>query len=212
MNLVWLVFAVFLLALAFGCGNSSERSSTLGNASYEPPAGTPITSSDESFSPGEAQPASAPRAGAEDDHDRPISGAGLGATARSTSPTTGETNVASAASPMCGGPDDPCEERDVSAFVLFGIREGAAAYSVEEEVASVEDVLTRGLRLMGASPVHIALRGAAQSNSIRCDLRGIARTADQREAAIRFWLELDDDDPLPSALEVERRRSRAETV
>ena len=31
-----------------------------------------------------------------------------------------------ATSPMCGGPDDPCEERDVSAFVLFGTREGAS--------------------------------------------------------------------------------------
>ena len=33
----------------------------------------------------------------------------------------------------------------------------------------------------------------------------MARTPEQRERSIRFWLDLDDDDPLPSATEVERQ-------
>ena len=47
--------------------------------------------------------------------------------------------------------------------------------------------------------------GTARSDTVRCEARGVVRTSDQREAAIRFWLELADDDPLPSAPEVERR-------
>ena len=58
---------------------------------------------------------------------------------------------------------------------------------------------------MGASPVHIAFRGSAQQDSVRCEFRRVARTAGQREAAIRFWLDLDEDEALPSAPEVERR-------
>ena len=75
----------------------------------------------------------------------------------------------------------------------------------EEVPSSVEDVLEKGLRLAGASPVHLVFRGTAQEDSVRCDLRGVARTPEQREAAIRFWLDLDDDEALPSASEAERR-------
>ena len=82
---------------------------------------------------------------------------------------------------------------------------GGAASGGDEDAASVEDVLKQGLRLAEASPVHIALRGTAADDSVRCDWRGIARTPEQREAAIRFWLDLDDTDPLPSPDEVERR-------
>ena len=39
----------------------------------------------------------------------------------------------------------------------------------------------------------------------RCKWRGIARTPEQREAAVRFWLDLDEDEALPLAAEVERR-------
>ena len=58
---------------------------------------------------------------------------------------------------------------------------------------------------MGASPVHIAFRGSAQQDSVRCEYRGVARAAGQRETAIRFWLDLDVDEALPSAPEAERR-------
>ena len=80
-----------------------------------------------------------------------------------------------------------------------------AASGGDADAASVEDALEHGLRLAGASPSHIAFRGTAADDSVRCDWRGIARTLDQREAAIRFWLDLDDDDALPSPAEVERR-------
>ena len=82
---------------------------------------------------------------------------------------------------------------------------GGAASGGEEDAASVEDTLEQGLRLAGASPTHLAFRGTAAVDSTRCEWRGIARTPDQREAAIRFWLDLDDNDPLPAPAEVERR-------
>ena len=66
-------------------------------------------------------------------------------------------------------------------------------------VATVEEVLAKGLRLAEASPVHLAVRGTGVSNSTRCDWRGIARTPAQREAAVRFWLGLSATDTLPSA-------------
>ena len=82
---------------------------------------------------------------------------------------------------------------------------GGAASGGDVDTASVEDVLAQGLRLAGASPVHIAFRGAAAEDSVRCEWRGIARTPKQREAAMRFWLGLDADAPLPSPAEAERR-------
>ena len=82
---------------------------------------------------------------------------------------------------------------------------GGAASGGEVDAASVEDALERGLRLAGASPTHLAFRGTAAADSVRCGWRGIARTPGQREAAIRFWLDLAAADPLPSPAEAERR-------
>ena len=94
---------------------------------------------------------------------------------------------------------------DVGTLDLFsGGLSGGAASGGEVDAASVEDVLDLGLRLAGASPVHIAFRGTAADDSVRCEWRGIARTPAQREAAIRFWLDLDDAAALPSPAEVER--------
>ncbi|MCE2404184.1 MAG: hypothetical protein J4F43_03385 [Dehalococcoidia bacterium] len=64
---------------------------------------------------------------------------------------------------------------------------------------TVEDVLEKGLLLASASPVHLAVRGTASSQSVRCEWRGIARTPEQREEAIRFWLGLGEDDTIPEA-------------
>ena len=107
----------------------------------------------------------------------------------------------------CTGPGvatGSCEPRDVSEFSLFSANLGAGAIG-HEETASVEEVLEKGLRSVGASPVHLALRGTGSESSVRCDWRSVARTPAQREEAIRFWLEMDDDDLLPGAAEVERR-------
>ena len=94
----------------------------------------------------------------------------------------------------------PCDPRDVSVIDLFSNRPGSSgmASSVGPAVM-VEEVMEKGLRLAGASPVHLVVRGTAVADSARCDWRGIARTVEQREDAIRFWLGLDADDEIPDA-------------
>ncbi len=62
---------------------------------------------------------------------------------------------------------------------------------------TVEDILEKGLHQPGASPVHIAFRGTARRDSIRCDWRGIVRTAQERERYLRFRLEIEEGEPLP---------------
>ena len=105
--------------------------------------------------------------------------------------------------PCAASSGDACVPRDVSGFDLFRLGSGGAAYGHEPAIGSVENVLEKGLFLLGASPVHIAFRGTADENSVRCDWRGAARTLGQREEAIRFWLGKDDDEPLQSASQVE---------
>ncbi len=102
--------------------------------------------------------------------------------------------------PPCVGAG--CAPRDVSGIALFSGPASGAGYE-PGPTPSVEDVLEQGLRQAEASPVHLAVRGTA--GPVRCAWRGIARTSAQREAAVRFWLELDDSATLPSASETERR-------
>ena len=97
-----------------------------------------------------------------------------------------------------------CVPRDVSGLKLFSPAVQGAAYQ-PEDTSTLEDTLEKGLREAEASPVHIAFRGAARKGTVRCAWRGVARTPDQREEAIRFWLEIDEGTPVPSAAEVERR-------
>ena len=92
--------------------------------------------------------------------------------------------------------------RDVSDIGLLR-GSGVAAYHEYNNSPSVEDMLSGGLHAAGVTPSHIALRGTVNAGSIRCDWRGSARTLGQREAAIRFWLGIDDSDPLPSVSEAE---------
>ena len=70
--------------------------------------------------------------------------------------------------------------------------------------STVEELLEDGLYGASASPVHLAIRGTPAASSVRCAWRGIARTAQQREDAIRFWLRLDTTETIPSvgALEI----------
>ena len=51
---------------------------------------------------------------------------------------------------------------------------GGAASGGDTNAASTEDVLERGLRLAGASPVHIAFLGTAAEGSVRCEWCSIA--------------------------------------
>ena len=78
-----------------------------------------------------------------------------------------------------------------------------SALSGEYSSEPPEDLLEMGLSLAQASPTHLALRARVVADSTRCQWRGVARTAEQREEAIRFWLNLDDDDELPSAEDAE---------
>ena len=96
-----------------------------------------------------------------------------------------------------------CEPRDVGSFDLFSGSGGQAAGYPVDGTASVEEVLEQGLRSAGASPVHIAVRGTAAADSVRCDWRGIARTPAQRALAIRYRLGLEKDEAIPSAAYLE---------
>ena len=92
------------------------------------------------------------------------------------------------------GADEP---RDVSAFHLSSDPTGGGIGVPHEDSSTVEEVLEKGLELAEASPVHLAVRGTPDADSIRCDWRGIARAPEQRENAIRFWFGLDEEDDLP---------------
>ena len=92
------------------------------------------------------------------------------------------------------GGHGPCEPRAVSSFRMFsGHPGGGHANSGAPATSTVEDVREKGLELSEASPVHLAARGTADADSVRCGWRGIARTPAQREDAIRFWLGLGPD-------------------
>ena len=92
--------------------------------------------------------------------------------------------------------------QDIGSGAVVGDRADGAAASTGS-VATVEELLEEGLGRAGASPVHLAIRGTPAADSVRCGWRGIARTAKQREAAIRFLLGLDSDDPIPSVAYLE---------
>ena len=90
--------------------------------------------------------------------------------------------------------------------IAAGLRSnGASAVPsvVDLTASTVEELLEDGLHLAGASPVHLAVRGTAGAATVRCAWRGIARTAEQREDAIRYWLRLDTTDAIPSVAYLE---------
>ena len=78
-----------------------------------------------------------------------------------------------------------------------GNRTITAAESKTEPTPTLEDILEKGFRNAGASPVQLVLRGTPQTDSVRCEWRGIARTPGQREEALQIWLDLDDSDEIP---------------
>ena len=85
----------------------------------------------------------------------------------------------------------------------LGAGESTAAAFSAGEPATVEELLAEGLHRAGASPVHLAIRGTPAATSVRCAWRGVARTASQREDAIRFWLQLGATDSIPGAAYLE---------
>ncbi len=105
------------------------------------------------------------------------------------------TDDPGAVTPPCA--DGDCDPRPIHSVDPISSFQGANSASAEPASAasSVGDVLERGHNLADASPAHIAFRGTTAKGSVRCGWRGIARTPKQRENAIRFWLDLDDDGP-----------------
>ena len=82
-------------------------------------------------------------------------------------------------------------------------RSSGATTVVASDASTVEELLQHGLHIAGASPAHLAIRGTAAASSVRCAWRGIARTSQQRENAIRFWLQILPVDPIPTVAVVE---------
>ncbi len=114
-----------------------------------------------------------------------------------TTPNLSSASLVVAACEDADGEQASCEPRDVSGNDLFsGSPGGGVAFSGGRE-PTVEEVLEEGLLLAGASPVQLAFRGTASADPVRCEWRGIARTAAQGEGAIRLWLGLDADDTMP---------------
>ncbi len=94
--------------------------------------------------------------------------------------------------------------RDVSGSLFFSPLAGGAS-DFRAESPTVEELLELGWFKSGASPVHIALRAAPETHSVRCEWHGIARTPAQRGKQLRFLLGslLSDDQVLPSAADLE---------
>ena len=100
------------------------------------------------------------------------------------------------------GSDDAAAAAD-AADRLRGRSGGEATIRVGGGHPTVEELLEDGLHLGRASPVHLAIRGTAGAGTVRCAWRGIARTAAQREGAVRFWLQLGADEAIPNVAYLE---------
>lgn len=103
--------------------------------------------------------------------------------------------------PPCAGKDNACRQRNASRFDMFYPDVGGAMF--EYTLPTTEEIIERGLHAAGASPVHLAVRGATRDGSVRCAWRTVARTPKQREEAVRFWLGIPTATPLPSPSELE---------
>ena len=99
--------------------------------------------------------------------------------------------------------DDPAARERAAARDPVADRSDSEMYATVDSAATVEELLEHGLGLVGASPVHLAVRGTAGSDTVRCGWRGIARTTSQREDSIRAWLQLRDGDSIPAAGDLE---------
>ncbi len=191
-------FIALILIAACGCVSGSG------------PAGTPLVSAAPVPSSAGAQPdfvdAGATPTGLPVLVETPTPEAPTPLPSPGATPTAGSQfpTIAVAAPTPPSVPTASRTQRDVSGFGLFSLfGGGAAAYGGDFTVPSVEDVVEKGLYGMGTTPVHIAFRGTAASGSVRCGWRGVARTPEQREGEIRFWLGIGEDEDLPSAGEVE---------
>ena len=183
--------AFALLVATIGCGGAGREDAVVsGESAARATASSPVSEDAPSLPPAapvavsESFPALPPGS-------REFFSAGPAEESATTAPTLPEA--------PCTSDIATCEPRDVGSFDLFSGSGGQAAGYPVDGTASVEEVLEQGLRSAGASPVHIAVRGTASADSVRCDWRGIARTPGQRALAIRYRLGLEEDEAIPSA-------------
>ncbi|MCY3896725.1 MAG: cadherin domain-containing protein, partial [Chloroflexi bacterium] len=170
-----------LVALSVGCGGTGDRSEArsslpvLASVAADPLPAEAVVAS-RSWSAAEATGAATP--------------------SRAAEATRGVASASSDGSAAAAAPAGPTARRQAV--------QGRGEATTSGATATVEDLLEDGLYGAGASPAHVAIRGTPAATSVRCAWRGIARTAAQREDAIRFWLRLDAAEAMPSvgALEV----------
>ena len=119
-----------------------------------------------------------------------LAGAPSGDAAYETAPAT-ETEAPAATGGPPSTPSPPtideitpaAEPRAGRGLDLFGRGGTGEATTTAGGVPTVEELLEKGLYLAEASPAHLAIRGTASGDTVRCAWRGIARTTVQREDA-----------------------------
>ena len=103
--------------------------------------------------------------------------------------------------PSCPPGEPACAEpRDVAAFTMFRPQISGAMF--EYETPTTAEVLKNGLFAAGASPTHIAVQGTPVANSLRCHWNDAVMTNHQRESALRYILNIPDDEDLPSTADL----------
>lgn len=90
-----------------------------------------------------------------------------------------------------------CEPRNISGINIFQPNIAGAMFGYE--LPTIEQILERGLGATGASPTHIIVTASTLPDTVRCNWRNLAMTANQRADAIRVWLDYPEDEPLPTA-------------
>ena len=184
-----------LLVAVIGCGGDEQDDAVVSAESAARASASSPVSEDAPSLPPAAAVAASESFPALPPGSRGFFSAGPAEESAATAPTLPEA--------PCTSDSATCEPRDVGSFDLFSGSGGQAAGYPVDGTASVKEVLQQGLRSAGASPVHIAVRGTASGESVRCDWRGIARTPGQRALAIRYRLGLEEDEAIPSAAYLE---------
>ena len=184
-----------LLVAVIGCGGDEQDDAVVSAESAARASASSPVSEDAPSLPPAAAVAASESFPALPPGSRGFFSAGPAEESAATAPTLPEA--------PCTSDSATCEPRDVGSFDLFSGSGGQAAGYPVDGTASVKEVLQQGLRSAGASPVHIAVRGTASADSVRCDWRGIARTPAQRALAIRYRLGLEEDEAIPSTAYLE---------
>jgi len=80
----------------------------------------------------------------------------------------GEVDTAAPTGRHAQGPLASGQPRQVSIATLDGAETRGEATASSPDAATVEELLKDGLHVIGASPVHLAIRGTPAATSVRC--------------------------------------------